>query len=116
MDNVVKHGMIVPVSEARLADERPIVDELDRWMSLPPEQRRAEMEANAKRLKEERKTERETTPQVPLTAETLVAAFAAKEGWSREYLEHLVQPYCRCESGMDGWEYCDHARDLKLTV
>lgn len=37
-------------------------------------------------------------------------------GFTREYAEHLVQPYCYCEDGMDGWDYCQHARDEGLTA
>lgn len=55
--------------------------------------------------------QRAAAPQVPLTLDALIN----KMGWTRGYAEHLVQPYCECWDGMDGWEYCQHARDLGLT-
>jgi hypothetical protein len=44
-------------------------------------------------------------------AELTVEALLAKLEFSREYAGHLMQPYCGCGHGWDGWEYCEHARD-----
>lgn len=42
-------------------------------------------------------------------------ALLDKLGFSVEYAAHLVQPYCECRDTADGWDYCEHARDLGLT-
>lgn len=68
-------------------------------------------EAIAARKAEERtgrERERAESEPVPLTLDGLLAKLA----FSREYAEHLMQPYCRCECGHDGWHYCEHAEDL----
>lgn len=44
-------------------------------------------------------------------AELTLDAVLEKLGWSREYAEHFVQPYCTCHDTYDGWIYCEHARD-----
>lgn len=43
--------------------------------------------------------------------ELTLDAVLEKLGWSREYAEHFVQPYCTCDDTYDGWMYCEHARD-----
>jgi hypothetical protein len=68
-------------------------------------------EAIAERQRQEalaRAAERESAPVRELTLNALLD----KLGFSREYAEHLMQPYCRCECGHDGWSYCQHAEDL----
>ncbi len=75
------------------------------WDATPEE--RAEWAAEAKA---DRAVEREAAERVPLTLEAL----GESRGWSREYMEHLIQPYCGCRDGSDGWERCEHARDLGL--
>jgi hypothetical protein len=69
-----------------------------------PEERAARI---AKR-KAERGAQRDAATRVELTLEALLD----KLGFTREYAEHLVQPYCDCECGHDGWDYCPHANDL----
>lgn len=58
----------------------------------------------------ERAEQRAATTTTPLTVDGLLT----KMDWSREYAEHLVQPYCECGNDMDGWSYCQHAKDLGL--
>ena len=43
-----------------------------------------------------------------------VAALGEKFGWSPALVWHLVQPYCYCEIGHDGWQWCRHAEDEGL--
>jgi hypothetical protein len=59
---------------------------------------------------ERRATERAAADQVPLTMDRLLD----KLGFTDEYAEHLVQPYCYCSDGNDGWDACQHARDEGL--
>lgn len=90
------------------------VANMSRWMNATPEER-AQWAAEGRQREAEvqagRAAEREAAPRVPLTLDALLAR-VDDWGWSREYVEHLVQPYCGCEDGRDGWEYCSHARDL----
>jgi len=68
-------------------------------------------EAVAERAREEanqRAAERQAIEARELTLDRLLDKLA----FSREYAEHLVQPYCRCECGHDGWQYCAHVEDL----
>lgn len=60
-----------------------------------------------------RADERAAVTAEPLTLHALLVR-VQQWGWSREFVEHLVQPYCACEDGQDGWEFCEHARDLGL--
>lgn len=86
---------------------------LDRALNATPEQRAAwarEGEQREAAAARERAEERAAVVPVPLTVDALLA----KMGWSQEYAEHLVQPYCRCGNDIDGWSYCEHARDLGL--
>lgn len=46
--------------------------------------------------------------------ELTLDAVLEKLGWSREYAEHFVQPYCICGYTRDGWEHCNHSIDLEL--
>lgn len=50
---------------------------------------------------------RAESPRVELTLDAVLE----KLGWSREYAEHFVQPYCDCSDSHDGWIYCSHAYD-----
>lgn len=61
----------------------------------------------ARRQREGRAELRAETPRVELTLDAVID----KLGWSREYAEHFVQPYCTCDDTYDGWIYCEHARD-----
>jgi hypothetical protein len=64
-------------------------------------------ETAAKRLAERERRRAEAAP-----VELTLFALTEKLGFTRAYAEHLVQPYCRCEQGHDGWQYCAHANDL----
>jgi hypothetical protein len=108
--SVAKYGSTLPVSAEHLANAEATRAAFDRWMLATP----AERAAWAREADQRRAAEREAAPHVPLTLDTLLARVDSL-GWSREYVEHLVQPYCECEDGRDGWEYCSHARDLGLT-
>ena len=105
---VFKWGQQVPYSEEQMAFSQAVAESTRRWMHATPAERAAwRAEAAA-----ERAAERDAANRVPLT----VDALADRMGWSREYAEHLVQPYCECEeeSYGGGWSYCQHARDLGL--
>jgi hypothetical protein len=104
---VIKYGQALPVSTEQQADGEAMAATLQRWRDATPEER-AEWARQADQRAAEERAAAET---VPLTLDTLLAR-VEQWGWSREYLEHLVQPYCDCENGFDGWEYCRHARDL----
>jgi hypothetical protein len=108
--SVAKFGITAPVSAAVQADADALRASIERWQNATPEER-AEWARQTDQLTAEK---RRAVEQVPLTLDTLLAR-VDRWGWSREYVEHLVQPYCECEDGMDGWEYCQHARDLGLT-
>lgn len=97
----------MPLSVERLfASPVSLAEALRRARTATPQ----ELAANRARLKQERAVLRATTAHVPLTLDALLD----KMGWSDEYAEHLVQPYCDCEDGMEGWERCQHAQDLGL--
>lgn len=106
----MKYGQTATVSEEVLASGQETAEAMHRWMSATP-QERAEWAAEAER---ERAKVRATAAFKALTLDALLAR-VQDWGWSREYVEHLVQPYCTCEDGRDGWEFCQHARDLGLT-
>lgn len=109
MTEPAKFGHTVPVSDEALAMTAETADAINRWMNATPAER-----AEWARQSDQRNAEqRQAAEHVPLTLDTLLTRLE-KWGWSREYVEHLVQPYCECEDGRDGWEYCQHARDLGL--
>lgn len=97
----------IPVSDEVLAEAMKIRDAYSRWSDATPEQRAQWAEEQ----KQARAEERATSERKPLNLDALID----KMGWTREYAEHLVQPYCYCESGRDGWEYCSYAYDEGLT-
>jgi hypothetical protein len=106
---VAKYGHTVSIS-GLLAEPDALSAAIRRAMSATPQER-----AQARREYDRRNAEeRAAAEYVPLTLESLVLRLE-DWGWSREYVEHLVQPYCKCEDGRDGWEFCQHARDLGLT-
>ncbi|GAA0528809.1 hypothetical protein GCM10010172_06770 [Paractinoplanes ferrugineus] len=43
-----------------------------------------------------------------------LSSLGEKFGWSPALMWHLAQPYCYCEIGHDGWEWCRHAIDEGL--
>jgi hypothetical protein len=104
---MTKVGATLPVSSEQLADARDMQTSLRRWMDATPEER----EAWAEQSRRERAEKRAAVVRRELTVDALID----KMMWSREYAEHLVQPYCECYDGMDGWEYCEHARDEGVT-
>lgn len=104
--NVGKVSTVVPMSAEAYADAMALQQAIRRWMAATPEQR-AEWTREAE---EQRRAERADTERVELTLDGLLDRL----GWSRAYGEHLVQPYCECHDGMDGWDRCQHARDLDL--
>ena len=92
------------LSDELLADHDTTA--LSRWFAASDDERRALAQAAAQR----RTDERSATPEVTLTLDSLLA----KLGFSHDYAEHLVQPYCTCGDSADGWSPCAHARDLGL--
>lgn len=98
--------MSLPISDEQFADTRETAAAVHEWMNATPEQR-AQWAAEAKQRRAE---QRAAAAPVALTLDALIG----KLGWSREYAEHVVQPYCECWDGMDGWEYCQYARDEGL--
>ena len=105
--STVVPSTVVPVSNEQLADAQEFGAALGRYLSATPAERAAAAEA----AQVQRVAEREVAECRPLTLEALLD----KLGFTREYAEHLVQPYCECYDGMDGWEYCQQARDEGLT-
>lgn len=106
--DVARHQAVIQISDEVLADARAFREAADRWANATPEQR----EQWAREQDARRKAEREAAPRVELTLATLLD----KLGFSRSYAEHLVQPYCDCYDGRDGWEFCQHARDEGLVA
>lgn len=92
--------------ERLLAGPVSVAEALRRARSASPQ----ELADHRARAKRERAELRAATAHVPLTLDALLD----KMGWSNEYAEHLVQPYCECEDGVEGWERCPHAQDLGL--
>jgi hypothetical protein len=95
-----------PASEEMLREGLAFGDAFRRFMSATPEQHEQWMREAAER----RAAERAATQRAPLSLDALLD----KLGWSQEYAEHVVQPYCTCGDGSDGWDYCQHARDEGL--
>lgn len=104
---VAKRTAHIQVSDELLAEAADSGDAINRWMTATPEQR-AQW---ARHAQQQRSREREQAAPVPLTLDGLLT----KLGFNRQYAEHLVQPYCSCWDGLDGWDACEHARDLGLT-
>jgi hypothetical protein len=104
--DVRQHVGTVPVSAEVLDDARGMRDAFERFMLASP-QEHAERDRQRAAV---RKAQREAAQSVPLTLDALLD----KLGWSHEYAEHIVQPYCDCEDTRDGWERCEHAIDLGL--
>lgn len=120
---VFRYGQSVPVAAevaySRADDTdlgRRLAEGLDRAINATPQeraQRAVEFARRAAEYSQELANQRAAATPIPLTLETLLARMELW-GWSHEYVEHLVQPYCECEDGRDGWEHCEHARDLGL--
>lgn len=103
---VRKVAAFIPISQELLEQATEDAQALQRWMNATPEER-AQW---AREAETDRARERAAVPVVPLTLDGLLD----KLGFSREYAEHLMQPYCYCSDGMDGWDRCIHADDLGL--
>lgn len=102
-----KYGNVYPITAERLlVDSSEIEAALVRAARMTPEER----EENRRRYAAERAIEREARS-VPFHPDLV----EDRMGWPRGYLAHLAQPYCDCGDTSDGWEYCEHARDLGLT-
>lgn len=104
--SVDKATAVIAVTSEQLADARETQAAWHQWMTATPEQR-AQWAAEQQ---QKRADERAAAERRPLTLDTLLD----KLGFSREYAEHLVQPYCYCGDSADGWDYCAHARDEGL--
>lgn len=104
---VHKIGAYIPFSDEMLRQAEEDRAAWQRWEDATPEQRAAWIREAAER----RAAERAAAQPAELTVDALIDAL----GWTRAYAEHVVQPYCRCSDGSDGWDYCQHATDLELT-
>lgn len=100
---VQKFPVVAHVSQEMLEAAADLQAGIARWMATSPEER----EAWAEEARQERIRKRAQAELRPVTLEAVLD----KLGWSPEYAEHYVQPYCECGDGRDGWEYCEHARD-----
>lgn len=109
---VEKYGQSFLVSGELLRRYEEIDEMMARWAALSPEEREREGRRRAERGRAERLRVRAEAP--PMT--DVIGGIAKRFGWSREYVRHLAQPYCRCEPEQydGGWRFCDHARDLGL--
>ncbi len=97
---------IVPLSRELWDDVQGLNADLGCYLSATDEERAAwAEEARLKRAAVRAEAER-----VELTLDALLD----KLGFSREYAEHLVQPYCDCGDSADGWDSCAHARDEEV--
>lgn len=107
MDQAVsKVAYVMPASDELLADAEAIRDAFREWMDATPERR----ERWAREAAGRRATEREASTVAALSLDALLG----KLNFTEQYAAHLVQPYCTCGDGLDGWDYCEHARDLGL--
>lgn len=106
MGQEVKVGHLVLVSSEVAEDAYALRGPIDLYFAASPEQR-AEWATEAK---DKRAEERLQAEHVPLT----LVAVLDRLGFSTEFAAHLVQPYCTCSVGSDGWDFCQHAYDLGL--
>lgn len=103
--DVRKAGAQVFISQELLEEAEAYEASQRRWANATPEER----EQWRREVRERREAERAESEPVPLTLDALLD----KQGWTRAYAEHLLQPYCYCGPGMDGgWDYCTHADDV----
>jgi hypothetical protein len=99
-------GHTMPISAELLDESNETRAAFVNWLKAKPEARaRAAEEARVRRAEE-----RATAERRPLALDALLE----KLGFSREYAEHLMQPYCHCDHGWDGWDVCPHAYDEGL--
>lgn len=99
-------GYVAPTSKELLDESNEQRAAFVNWMRMAPERRAERIEEQ----RQKRAAERAGSDRKPITLEALLD----KLGFSREYGEHLMQPYCYCDHGHDGWDYCAHAQDEGL--
>lgn len=104
--HVEKISYPVLVSEEVLADAESMRRAYEAWEQATPAEREQQRQDAATR----RAAERAAAPPAALTVDALLD----KLGWTREYAQHVVQPYCTCSDGYDGWDRCQHARDEEV--
>lgn len=85
-------------------------------LRLHDEVRRAEWAEYKANLETERAEVRVNAERRELTMDALIEALEDKTGldhvtFTREYVTHLIQPYCGCGLEDADWLVCDHARD-----
>lgn len=103
---IEQQEVVISVSEEMLADQVGFGAAVQHFLTATPVERAALADA----ARERRARERAAADRRPLTLDALLDHL----GFSREYAEHLVQPYCSCGDSNDGWNYCQHARDEGL--
>lgn len=105
-----KHGQTVPISDELRRQHEEIEASMARWAAMTDEELAREGQRIAEEMRAERLRVRANAPAMT----DVVGGIAKHFGWSREYVRHLAQPYCECESEQydGGWRYCDHAHDL----
>ncbi len=106
IEGVQQIAHVVTVSQQTLADTAAFRQAWMAWDAMSPAERQAALDEAAAA----RAHEREQTPRVDLT----VIALADALGLTPEQARHLVQSYCTCDVGPDGWERCQHWRDEGL--
>lgn len=122
---VAKYGSHVSINTEQLREAgfnlsrimEGAASSIERVLSATPEQRAEwarQAEIREAESAQRRADERAQAAKVPLTLDELIARLDDESGWDRAYLEHLVQPYCGCGNDIDGWSYCQHARDEGL--
>ncbi len=92
-----------PISRALWDEQQEYQARREAWAALPPEEK-ARQSAAARLAFEARLVEERDVPRVALTLESLMES----RGWSIKEATHLVQTYCDCGDGSDGWEHCQH--------
>ena len=102
---VTKYAATIPFSREIIAEAEEWHRAIDEWASLTSEQQ----EQRQREVAERRAAERAASVPVALTLDDLIRRL----GWPRTFAEHVVQPYCECYDGSDGWVWCAHADDLR---
>lgn len=99
-------GHYVTVPQVLLDEAEEFREGMHRWAEASPEQR-AEWEREAAQA---RAAERAAAPRVEVSVERLADTL----GFTVGQAEHLVQPWCECSVGADGWWHCQHWYDEGL--
>lgn len=103
---VIRASALIQTPAEMLADAEEMASAVKSWLSASPEERNK----TTRQAAIHRAEKRAATERVELTLDGLLD----KLGFTREYAEHLVQPYCWCGDSMNGWDWCAHARDEAL--